>query len=271
MEYTNSLRTALGSLYGSYSNISGGSINSNYVNYTEHNVFNMFMRVDISSPIIELPVFCRRIFEDYAVGSIVTKHRRAQGLVDETEIYDEIVLPMYANYTVNKRTSDSTLKSLFRGSADDRLICVKTHRGEKYYGNKGFILDSNKRVILMCSIVGEPDDTTGRINITDVRLYINPKVFLSDGLIEKHIVKKVLPYFVENGVVIPTRGRTVNRWNGMSGYFEEARNVHLVLEDCTDKFFVTPTVGTPSLLDSTKINQFLTENLDKVIKSSSQL
>lgn len=266
MTYSTTLSRALDDiiLRPESANISSVS-EPNRINYTNHTVHNLIMSVNISSPSMEFPAYSRNLYEINAINRLRTL---ATSTVDSnSSVYDEIAVFMYEGRMTHKRTADSVLKSMFTENLSSyRLIKVITNKGEVYYGCKGIIMDANKRVLFMVTFNEEPFEN--RLKLTGVNLYINPSVFLNDDLISKAIVKKIIPFYIENEYIVYTPSSVVNGFNG-SGRDRVPRKIKIILEDPTDKFFRTPSVPTPSSMNPEQINEFLLGYCDEMTNSLS--
>lgn len=266
MTYSTTLNRTLGGILQISNPVNTDpNVNPNRINYTNHTVHNLIMSVNISSPSMEFPAYFRNLYEINAINRLRTL---ATSTVDSnSSVYDEIAVFMYEGRTTHKRTANSVLKSMFtENSAVYRLTEVTTNKGETYYGCKGIIMDANKRVLFMVTFNEEPFEN--RLKLTGVNLYINPSVFLNDDLISKAIVKKIIPFFIENEYIVYTPPSVVNGFND-SGRDRVPRKVKIILEDPTDKFFRTPSVPTPSSMNPEQINEFLLGYCDEIANSLS--
>lgn len=114
---------------------------------------------------------------------------------------DERVIPLSIIDSQTKRTADSIFKYFFshgRHNYSNYLGLRKaiTGKGEVYYGASGLILNSNFEPI----IIGMSEYTVEGTSYSLYRniLKVSPEVFISDGLIDKAIIKKLIPFYIRN-------------------------------------------------------------------------
>lgn len=173
----------------------------------------------------EIPVFC---FET------ITSYLRHEG--------NEVILPLTYN---NKRTDKAykTAHMLFyhiinTPAVGQRLTRIRASSGEIFYGASGILLDSNRNPIMLATI-----RTEGLLNISmeELILYINPKVFNSEGIINKYIKDKIIPHIL-SGIYLTDDSyiRGVNNRISIDSY-GSYRSVtpKIVISDTINNFFTT--------------------------------
>lgn len=113
----------------------------------------------------------------------------------------EYGIPLSILDTQDRRTSDSIFKYFFNanGRYSDVLGLRKavTNKGEVYYGASGLILDKDMKPI-MIGICEYSRGVEGFLATTQMErcvLKVSPSVFESTGIIEKAIIKKIIPYY----------------------------------------------------------------------------
>lgn len=229
---------------------SSSNINDS-LNYLDNNVFNLFLHIDCAGPHIVVPLFCRGYIERIICGRL-----------DVTEVD----IALFANgFPSERRTSNAMFKLFTEISFSQRLIKVTTSKGETYYGGYGMILDRDMNPIFFCTLEGE---VTGEgLTYNSAKIYVNPSVLLTEGILEKGIIKTIIPAYVEKGVSIYTRFSNINR------RFKKKDDMvipEVVIKDFTDDFFVRPSKPKPSTFTRDKVNGFLLEHVDD-IKSMAHL
>ena len=86
--------------------------------------------------------------------------------------------------------------------------------------------------------------------------HVSPKVFLeSDKLINKGIIKKLIPFYTSEEVSFP---------NCMFGVNPESKKVKVVVDNF-DKFFIEPIKPTPSAITNDALNECLIDNMDDIM------
>lgn len=106
------------------------------------------------------------------------------------------IAPLYLYYHEYKcRTSEALVKRFFTSGSKCGYLLKGILGSHVYYGNKGILLDKDYNVLFLAT--NEPS-TTVRARFKNI--YISPRIFtnLSDP-INKHIVKKIIPYFCLHG------------------------------------------------------------------------
>jgi hypothetical protein len=235
------------------------------INLSHNTVFNVFMRVDVSGLEVDTPLFCRRVVEE-----AILDNYRVDGMTPEVSVL------LYENaYPQQNRTANAIFKAFQQFPHQDRMLKVTTNKGEVYYGGNGFILDKDYNVLLLYTLHGlKNSDRT--VTYKTGRIYVHPKVFVSNGLLEKGIVKTIIPAFVTDGIEISQESlgatsQTINvpvwrpdgRRAGVTRPLPE-----IVIADVTERFIVKPVKPNPVTYNNEAMNDFLLEHLDEVVRST---
>lgn len=230
--------------------------------FENNNVFNLFLKVDISGPEIDVPLMCKNKVED--------------GLLDNFNYPNslkEVAVTLFENsYPQPRRTANAIFKTFQMNDRRDRLMKITTNTGEVYYGGNGYILDKDYNLLILYTLHGVMEDRI--LHYKTGRIYVNPKVFVSNGIVEKGIIKTVIPAFVQGGININTgsNGATsqeivmpIHRPDGrIAGTTNPLPEI--VVADVTDRFIVKPKKPTPSTFNNEAMNDYLLEHLDEVVK-----
>lgn len=230
--------------------------------FENHNVFNLFLRVDISGPEIDVPLMCKYKVEE----GLLSNYNQPNSL-------KEMAVALFENsYPQSRRTANAIFKTFQRNDTRDRLIKITTNTGEVYYGGNGYILDKDYNLLILYTLHGVMEDRI--LHYKTGRIYVNPKVFVSNGLIEKGIIKTVIPAFVQEGIRIDTNNIgvtaqeiTVHTRNeyGLINY-GTAPLPEIIVADVTDRFIIRPKKPTPSTFSNDAMNDYLLEHLDEVVQ-----
>ena len=199
-----------------------------------NNVFRRSLIIEVNDDEVEIPVIAREHFES---------------LVSEKINYPvvgtkRIILPLYDNApSQERRTFDSIIMQMFNNVRFDmRLQKITTNKGEVYYGGKGIIFDESYAPLLLCTLTARKVHTEEYDNsMVYYRpvCHVSPKVFLeSDKLINKGIIKKLIPFYTSREVSFP---------NHIFGVNPESKKVKVVVDNF-DKFSIEPIKPTPSAL-----------------------
>lgn len=215
-----------------------------------HNIFNRYCVTDITGDNIEIPLITRVAVEDVIMQNL-----------NWDKDYTKVVVPMYTNApSQSRRTSDSIIKDFFsRVHFSQRLKKIITNKGEIYYGGRGIIFDSDFNPLFLCTINGKKDlqVSMNKLLYDKITIYIHPKVFINnEGIIQKAIVKKLIPFYVSN------------RFNLIgSRVFISNPNItaEVVIADASSKFIETPEKPSPQKCSNEILNQLLIDNIDDVL------
>ena len=216
-----------------------------------NNVFRRSLIIEVNDE-IEIPVIAREHFEDLVLDKI--NYPLAVGT-------KKIILPLYDNApSQERRTFDSIIMQMFNNVRFDmRLQKITTSKNEVYYGGKGIIFDESYTPLLLCTLTARKVHTEESGNsMVYYRpvCHVSPKVFLeSDKLINKGIIKKLIPFYTSEEVSFP---------NYMFGVNPESKKVKVVVDNF-DKFFIEPIKPTPSAITNDALNECLIDNMDDIM------
>ena len=216
-----------------------------------NNVFRRSLIIEVNDE-MEIPVIAREHFEDLVLEKI--NYPLAVGT-------KRIILPLYDNApSQERRTFDSIIMQMFNNVRFDmRLQKITTSKDEVYYGGKGIIFDESYAPLLLCTLTARKVHTEESGNsMVYYRpvCHVSPKVFLeSDKLINKGIIKKLIPFYTSKEVSFP---------NCMFGVNPESKKVKVVVDNF-DKFFIEPIKPTPSAITNDALNECLIDNMDDIM------
>ena len=216
-----------------------------------NNVFRRSLIIEVNDE-VEIPVIAREHFEDLVLEKI--NYPLAVGT-------KRIILPLYDNASSQeRRTFDSIIMQMFNNVGFNmRLQKITTSKDEVYYGGKGIIFDESYAPLLLCTLAARKVHTEESGNsMVYYRpvCHVSPKVFLeSDKLINKGIIKKLIPFYTSEEVRFP---------NCMFGVNPESKKVKVVVDNF-DKFFIEPIKPTPSAITNDALNECLIDNMDDIM------
>ena len=217
-----------------------------------NNVFRRSLIIEVNDDEVEIPVIARGYLE-----SLVLERIHYPSSVGTKRI----ILPLYDNApSQERRTFDSIITQLFTNVRyDRRLQRITTSKGEVYYGGKGIIFDESYAPLLLCTLTARKVHTEeGGNSMVYYRpvCHVSPKVFLeSDKLINKGIIKKLIPFYTNREISFP---------NYMFGVNPESKKVKVVVDNF-DKFFIEPIKPTPSATTNDALNECLIDNMDDIM------
>lgn len=216
-----------------------------------NNVFRRSLIIEVNDD-VEIPVIAREYFENLVLEKI--DYPLAVGT-------KRIILPLYDNApSQERRTFDSIIMQMFNNVGFDmRLQKITTSKDEVYYGGKGIIFDESYAPLLLCTLTARKVHTEeGGDSMVYYRpvCHVSPKVFLeSNKLINKGIIKKLIPFYTSEEVNFP---------NCMFGVNPESKKVKVIVDNF-DKFFVEPIKPTPSVITNDALNECLIDNIDDIM------
>ena len=217
-----------------------------------NNVFRRSLIIEVNDDEVEIPVIAREHFESLVLEKI--NYPLAVGT-------KRIILPLYDNApSQERRTFDSIIMQMFNNVRFGmRLQKITTNKGEVYYGGKGIIFDESYAPLLLCTLTARKVHTEESGNsMVYYRpvCHVSPKVFLeSDKLINKGIIKKLIPFYTSEEVMFP---------DCMFGVNPESKKVKVVVDNF-DKFFIEPIKPTPSAITNDALNECLIDNMDDIM------
>ena len=216
-----------------------------------NNVFRRSLIIEVNDE-IEIPVIAREHFEDLVLEKI--NYPLAVGT-------KRIILPLYDNApSQERRTFDSIIMQMFNNVRFDmRLQKITTSKDEVYYGGKGIIFDESYAPLLLCTLAARKvytEESGNSMVYYRPVCHVSPKVFLeSDKLINKGIIKKLIPFYTSEEVRFP---------DCMFGVNPESKKVKVVVDNF-DKFFIEPIKPTPSAITNDALNECLIDNMDDIM------
>ena len=232
MEFSNAYARDLRTSFNSFS----GNFN-NFHNLQESPSFRKFLQVDTSKESFEIPT----IMTGDSLSNIL------EGSL--------LVLPLYVGKDIGiYRTSDSVVRHLITASYEDRLVKARTSSGLTFYGGKGLILNERFDPLLLCTFKCHIERISfgGTPIIDSMVVHVNPMVFLdTTDLINKSIVKKVIPYYLSNS---PHALISRSNWRVKSN------ELAVVIEDMNYMFSDAPKGIVSDASVSDTLNTFLAEN-----------
>ena len=215
-----------------------------------NNVFRRSLVVEVNNDEVEIPVIARGYLELMVSDNL----RNTRGI-------ERIILPLYENApSQERRTFDSIIRQLFTNVGyDSRLQRITTSKGEVYYGGRGIIFDESYAPLLLCTLTAKGAHTEDGNIMTYYRpiCHISPKVFSEpDKLVNKGIIKKLIPYYTNNNMIFPNASVFSNN--------PEDKKVKVIVDNF-NKFFVEPIKPTPSACSNDALNECLIDNIDDVM------
>ena len=219
-----------------------------------NNVFGRSLVIEVNNDEVEIPVIAREHFEKLVSDNMT--YPTIMGI-------KRIILPLYDNTpSQNRSTFNSIIAQLFTNVGyGQRLQKITTNKGEVCYGGKGIIFDESYTPLLLCTLTARnvhTEDNGNTMVYYRPVCHVSPKVFLeSDKLINKGIIKKLIPYYTNRDINPPR-----SDYNFSSNL--EDRKVKVIVDDF-NKFFIEPIKPTPSAYSNDALNECLIDNMDDIM------
>lgn len=260
MEFNTTFIRDANSVFTSYDNDSGEDQLIKELSLENNNVFNRFLVTKVGSDEIEVPVIAREHIEQ-AVSDVMSPHTGASRI-------QTVVLPLYENSVPQeRRTFDSFIRQFFvTTNYSRRLQKITSNKGEVYYGGKGLIFDGRYNPLIMCTLKArkqvQESGTFGMAYFKPV-IYVNPIVFTEPNkLINKGIIKKIIPYYTGRGISFPNTRHSLFCIDSENN--QESRKA-MVIIDNPNRFFIKPTMPKPQSCTTESLNECLVNNVDDIL------
>ena len=224
-----------------------------HLSLDSNNVFRKSLVIEVNNDEVEIPVIAREHFEELISDNMT--YSTIMGI-------KRIILPLYDNAPSQERsTFNSIIAHLFTNVGyGQRLQKITTNKGEVCYGGKGIIFDESYTPLLLCTLTARgvhTEDNGNTMVYYRPVCHINPKVFLeSDKLINKGIIKKLIPCYTSRDVDFPI----IHRFSSNP----ENKKVKVIVDNF-DKFFIKPIKPTPSATTNDALNECLIDNMDDIM------
>lgn len=229
------------------------------INYENNNAFPLFFRVEACGDKLELPIFGKDTVQTKILASLQKGHR------------SDVVMPFvrYDEGSPIFRSADTLIWYLIETSSTQKNMyrSAKTNKDEVYYGANGLLFDKDMNLLFMSLIECDIEGVT--IRYKKVKVFIHPMVFYSDGIVEKCLINKVIPYSLREGVTVSGGYLSINvknyvNYSDPNDYTTQHRAVpEIVVADIKDKFFYKPVLSS-STFSNEDINEYLKRNLDDI-------
>lgn len=256
MEYGTAFIHAVNNIFSS-GEVSGNiTALGNGLSLENNNIFNRSLIVKVDGDEVEIPVIAREHFERIIFDGI---------RCSSVEKIKTIILPLYENsIPQDRRTFDSFMRQFFSMSYDSRLIKITSNKGEVYYGGRGLIFDYKYNPMILCTlrakrVLEERGDRFPQMVYYRPVIYVSPKVFEeSDRLINKGIIKKLIPYCVNRNILFPSPRQ------GFKSIPEDSKA--MVIVDKLDRFFIKPIAPKPQNDIEESLNECLIDNIEDILQ-----
>lgn len=256
MVFDNSFICSVNRIFQSCDEISENGSFVRELSLENNNVFNRYLITKVNGDEIEIPIIAR----DHIEWIISNNISPSSGTLS----IQTIILPLYENsIPQSKRAFNKFINQFFIDTDySRRLRKITSAKGEVYYGGKGLIFDDRYNPLILCVLKAKKVQVDGSFKVGYLRpvVYINPIVFTeSDKLINKGIIKKIIPYYTSRKIPFPTTVSSIS-YNAPTKWDKA-----VVIIDNLDRFFVKPTVPNPQSCTTESLNECLVNNIDDIL------
>lgn len=229
--------------------------------YERGNVWQSFIRVNVKDKQnIRIPLF---LLGYSSLLKLLIRH--------SIKDMEEIVVPV--NYPPNSsgslRSGDSIIRhfSTFCNTYSNTFSYIDTSKGNSYYGCRGAIFNSDRKPLFMpvvsCSVLEavnlEDRNTRSQMSLNDLKVYVHPSVFHVEGLMEKCIVNKILPFILSNRISVSVSGLGIPYDSPLNiGIIPE-----VIVKDISEEFFCN-TLTPNDAPSEEELNKLLLDHIDEV-------
>lgn len=144
---------------------------------------------------------------------------------------DVFYMPLKYNSITSAKTYKTPGMLFYNLLTSSAIKMAISSKHELYYGGNGIIMDAHKNPIILCVVTA---DKNTQWTFKEFIMYINPKVFVSSGVLEKFIVSRLIPHIVSNGITF-TRDYSNFRY---SRRFNTISQPKMIVSDHINDFFV---------------------------------
>ena len=183
-----------------------------------------------------------------------------------TDIYKDLIDDTRSIVPIGKNNANSSYKTVdsilnrilnFKGSVDLGILGVTSDKYGTWYGCKGLLLDKDFNVVLMSVIEGTVQ--SDRCHMNNVKLYVNPKISISEQGVEKTVYTKIVPYCLNYDCWQSMFYTSTFAVNNIPSWTKP----NIVFKDVKDMFFITPNIPTSINIDE-DINKILEESKEEI-------
>lgn len=168
-----------------------GTPDRNYM-YESNSLFKLFFEITIKPGINFVPVLnLSETIRTINMWLQTEKNKEINPLV--------ISMPLYTTVSIRKSGTEQCLRTMAEmNTTVSRLASVKTPKDTKYYGGGGIILNESYKPLMLCGYLVSVDFNKTSCEITQQACHVTPRVFTSNDMISKAIIKKCIPFISTN-------------------------------------------------------------------------
>lgn len=205
--------------------------------YIGNNGFSWFIRVKRDNDNFEAPLIISH--------SVFDSIFRSNG--------KDIIVPINIhNRIVSARGVSAALR--YGGFNNNGFLTNIFIKSLGYYIGKGVILDNDMNPLIICSVSGKRvpnSDIKYEPNSLKIKMYVHPRIFNQETIMDKFIVKTMIPYYLSAPLATCFR--------------VESLDVNVVIEDVNNNLTIKPLDPDKAALNNITIKDYMLSNIDSVI------
>ncbi len=214
--------------------------------YQRNTWFNKYIFVNLQQNSIEVPAFLKY-----------------QALFAYQQKFNSICLPLCSSVALDHKRYIRTILNTF---SRELIGGVQTANGDIYYGYPGVIFNKDLEPLMMMTLKIDISKPTYDIERAICR--VSPLVFKdSKKIVEKTIIRKVIPYCLNNKAVDPQiyylLGDEIVRTNITRDYLN--RNIQVIIDDCSD--FVYEVTAPNGNFSQDKATEFIRSEENEIMNN----
>lgn len=205
--------------------------------------FNKYIFVNLQQNSIEVPAFLKW-----------------QALFAYQEKFNSICLPLCSSIALDHKRYIRTILNAF---SRELIGGVQTANGDVYYGYPGVIFNKDLEPLMMITLKINISNPVYDIERAICR--VSPLVFKdSKKIVEKTIIKKVIPYCLNNKAIDPQMNYFSSiHTNTTNDYLN--RNIQVIIDDCSD--FVYEVTAPNGNFSQDKATEFIRNEENEIINN----
>lgn len=217
----------------------------NPFSFSKNNVFNCYLSISNTSNYAEIPVISRNIIINHPTFT-----------PDKS-----FIIPIKVESHLQKKTFNGMM-SICNLSLHGNMCKVTNGKGDTYYIGKGIILNSEYKLLLLCTINIDMELVNNKVTALRNIVHVDPSVFCNpNDMVNKGIIKKIIPFYTSYS--FPYYADTQLKLTKIESYNPKAK----VIVDSLDNYIVFPKIPKYNENINDDLNNFLINNYKNIINT----
>lgn len=213
--------------------------------FSKNNVFSCHLSISNTSSHAEIPVISRNIIVNHPTFT-----------PDKS-----FIIPIKIRSQLQKKTFNGMM-SICNLSLQGNICKVTNGKGDTYYIGKGIILNSEYKLLLLCTINIDMELVNNKIIALRNIVHVDPSVFSSpNDMVNRGIIKKIIPFYTSYS--FPYYADTHLRLTKSESYNPKAK----VIIDSLDDYIVLPKIPKYNENINDGLNNCLINNYKNIINT----